>query len=1403
MNPSQTIKSFSLAEHELTAGIHLLEASAGTGKTYSITGLIVRLLTEGKNPPPIGKVLVVTFTNAATAEMKDRIAARLADAAEAYGKVWRAAGDDGSRQVDNELLDKAGVTDELLRALLHRQEKAAEVKTAWQLLMAARANIDTAPISTIHSFCQRTLMANAVQTGSVGGRKVLINLTDIIDMCVRDWVVNARHELNAMEDGLADEVMGLANGAMPSRNNGDPLEKRLASRVKLLLDGGKDGVMVPACNVFSLAESLEPIFEIRRIIDLFNVEGRSILQHGKLDAFESVIRECFSGESSDPKKKGALGAIKLPVGLFDCTMPKYTAARIGDDKSASGWTSYLKMGTCVDEAPVPVTKRYWSLWTNRGIHDVLLPIAQKGARYIDGQGNMASFNEAAIPWLNAWYSSEVVRRLTDLYATHEASLSLNAETLVGANVATLAVRQITEQVRRELDRRFAMPSNSTIHELADALARDSSFANQLRASYPVALIDEFQDTDNAQWALFSHIYVPRESQERGTLFLIGDPKQAIYQFRGANVHTYLAAADTSHQRVTLDTNFRSDEPLIVFMNDAMGREGRDFFGNSGIGYIRINAHHTRRRITRDVEGRRDDVKPVHVMTLRASPGGRMPTGKPELKQVVWPAVVRAVLELKRRNVLLHRDANDPGTPVQWKDIAVLVNSNRDGDTVVRALQRKNIPAMRWSGRSVYESREAKELHALLNAIAIGDARSIRSFAACRLGGAAAADLAQWDDDITVDESTVIDSTNESIALKWVRWFATARRGLGTRALGDVLQSLLRRTNALQRLADYEDGERALANLNQLIELVQDYAGVGAYQRDPLVVRDWLHDRITSAAAHTRDTDDVEQGRLDQELNSVAVLTIHKAKGLQFPIVILPTVDIDEAFYRKNGATMLGDVSDDIKTLLAVKPVTVADWNGDTTVATQPPTVLDHSCWQAAVDDEEARERLRLLYVAITRAERHIILMRSSARRGAWKGSDPITYLDLLLARMPVPDVVALDSDARFAAVDEGIREFDDKGLIEQSEHVVDDRERLDPWKDTASSNGTGLERAPNPTLNIDSRWKIGSYSGLQPAKAHGIHPERSAGETDPATAASWRAGLVGMFGGTRVGSFVHKLYEVTDFQTLRLGHEGYDDAFNALRSRVSAEAVRHGFGPGAVDAEALAHDLVHTLNAPLSAVAPRFCLADLARSDRRDEVDFLFASGSIDDQVDARSVLDIICQPGTAGSNGYSPSDAYLRHIRDRVVEGTRAFHGFLTGSIDLVFRHNDRYWIVDYKTNTLHDRRAPLGDIVDAYSSDRLCQAMEEHHYVMQYHLYTVALHRWLKLRLPGYAADEAAAYGQHFGGVIYPFVRGVIAAHHARQQGLTADPACGLFVDRPDFVTVQRLDALLAGTSSQQECA
>lgn len=1357
MQTPEVLPAFDVRTHPLETGVHLLEASAGTGKTYSITGLILRLLTEGVGGERLllSDILVVTFTRAATAELKERIQSRLATAAHALRtrERWVQEGRQGIAPEES---------DPLLRHLCDTAEQAGDERlTEWrQWLTTARANIDTAPISTIHSFCQRVLTANSFDTGAIGGRSVLLNITDIVTACVRDW--HAR-TIDAVDAALGDdggELLLAAKSALAHHmGNSATLEDLVANRVKTLIDEGPEAPALPDFGPLDVEEKLHAISRLDKALSACLESGVDAESRAAMIAFAAATLCAGNGNIQQNKDfYGGLGVLKLPTG--------------------TGAAEYVDHVIAHLTAPGSLQQRIYRalFWHSEWGTEIQLRDARKG---VGG----SSFSDGV------WHLSPAAQQAWERYSRTPMALAIDAvlranpvdEPLgvfvgLGRQLAVAGVRDACAWARREFDRRMSVPSNATIHELASALNSPAStrLVEDLRTTYKCALIDEFQDTDTAQWSIFSAMYGVQAGEAKGLVFLIGDPKQAIYEFRGANIHAYLAAKaqSTPEFRRTLDTNYRSDGGLVAAMNELMGHGQRDFFGASGISYLHVHASHSSRYIAS--QGQR--LAPVSVTDI-VFPVDAAKEFQKDLSNAMTRVAVAEIRRLQQSGTMLV-DANGSERPVRFGDMAVLCNSNFEADQIFAALMRANIPAMRWSEKSVFDSREARELHELLGALASVERQALRSFAASRLGGATAAELAAWD-----------DVTGRS-GVWWMALFDEARKRVVTRGYASAIGHILRSTDAWMRLSRYEDGERALANTQQLLELIQGAAGVGAQRQDATVVQEWLGSRILAAHKSDSDEEDTAQTRLERDKDSVAVLTIHKSKGLEFPFVFLPflqTSKLVSGKMSKSAPNDLRPLEADEEGWLLSRPVNTTEWTGET-----PAPGFDGLTWERWCHlrtMESTREHLRQLYVAVTRASRQLHLFC----HGIEESKDANSLLHALFYH---GDVAAMLRDPQ-ASASVGARIHG--GLPEwvARDTVLDDGRWPAPEPLPAGTHAA-LKALPRPDVRVDHAWKIGSYSGLSPEHIS-LAPAGSSAGQPAGDAVADRAvldsGLVGFWAGTKAGSFLHRLYELFDFVQADEGAAA-SPASRTLVDLVVDESMRHGFNPRSFDVGRLCEDFVHTLQHPLGGPLQSTCLASITRRDRQDEAPFLFGVAQQAGGVSARRILDILlASEPTLFAPDYR---AALQQMSERTL--TQTFHGLLTGFIDLVFRAEVdgqmRYFILDYKSNRLHDPGASTIDAaMGAYNDAAVVRAMSEHHYFMQYHLYILALHRWLALRIPGYDRSTSHSYQQHLGGAYYLFVRGMALAGHT-----SAPPGAGVFFHRPKFETIHALDLLFEGQLEQE---
>ncbi len=1347
------LPAFDVRIHPLKAGVHLLEASAGTGKTYSITGLILRLLTEGVDGQRLllSDILVVTFTRAATAELKERIQSRLAAAAQSLRdrERWVEAGQHGPPPEE---------PDPLLKHLCDTAQAAGDDRlTEWrQWLTTARANIDTAPISTIHSFCQRVLTANSFDTGAVSGRTILQNIKEIVMTSVRDWHARTINLTESILGDDGDEVMDEVLGALKHHKKNADLEQLVVNRVNALINESPDAPSLPEFTPVNVEQRLRRARQVLERLAACMADGVDEESRSAMVAFAATT---LCGKSGNVQQnKGfyeSLGIEKVP-----------------DGTDAAGYVEHVIAHLA---SPGNLQQRMCRVLFWHGDWGTLIQLSNArkgvgGSRFVDGVLHLTPEASAAWERYAATPFARAIEAILDEYGVDEP---LDLLTELGREIAVAGVYDAHQWTLRELERRMSVPSNATIHELARALNDPSGgrLVDDLRSTYKCALIDEFQDTDTAQWSIFRAMYGVNAGHAAGLVFLIGDPKQAIYEFRGANIHAYLAAKaeSTPEFRRTLDTNYRSDAVLVDAMNELMGHGQRDFFGASGISYLKVAASHSSRCVALGGQ----PLKPLSITEITFPPESEKELRK-ELTAPMIRVAVAKVRELQQSGtVLVNADGSERA--VRFGDMAILCDSNANADRIHAALTRANIPAMRWSETSVFDSREARELYQLLGALATTDREALRSFASSRLGGATAAELVAWDEEA------------ERSGVWWMTLFEKARKRLWTSGYSSAIAHVLQSVDAWMRLTRYEDGERALANTHQLMELIQGAAGVGARQKEPTVVQEWLGGRILTSHKGNSDEEDSAQTRLERDKDSVAVLTIHKSKGLEFPFVFLPFLQtsalVSGTASAKNPLQLRALDAQEQGWMLS-RPVNTVEWEDDAPAAGFEGLTWDR--WNELRTMESTRERLRQLYVAVTRASRQLQIFYAGL-------SDKDKSNTLLHALFYDGDIAELIVDNQASA------RVDDRMHNELSAWVEfrtgHDDGRWPAPEPLPSATSTLLAALPRPDVRVDHAWKIGSYSGLSPAHlslAPVASPAVVSAAVQPEERGVLESGLVGFWAGTKAGSFLHRLYELFDFVLADSAAAPSRDLVDLVRE----ESVRHGFNPRSFDVDRLCDDFVRTLRHPLGGPVGALGLARVQRRDRQDEAKFLLGVTQQAGGVSARRILDILLE------NEPELFTEDYRAALQQMGEGalTRAFHGLLTGFIDLVFRAEVdgqvQYFVLDYKSNRLHDPSATsVGGALASYNNDAVVRAMSEHHYFMQYHLYILALHRWLALRIPGYDRWSAHGYQQHLGGAYYLFIRGMALAGHT-----SAAAGAGVFFHRPKFETIHALDLLFEGHLDQE---
>ncbi len=917
--------------------------------------------------------------------------------------------------------------------------------------------------------------------------------------------------------------------------------------------------------------------------------------------------------------------------------------------------------------------------------------------------------------------------------TDETSAAAAAERVAFAN-----------QARAEVDRRKRagrlFTYDDMLTRLRDALVdpeHGAAAAARLRSRYQIVMVDEFQDTDPVQWEILHRAF-----HGYGTLILIGDPKQAIYAFRGADVFSYLDAVTQADEVKTLGTNWRSDAAVVTALDELMGGAA---LGDEQIVVRPVTADHQERRIRTGTSA----PPPVRLRILpHEVDADRAPSVAVVRPQILDDLIADITARLASGTEV---DLGSGWRPLQPADIAVLVRKNERGEAVRERLVAAGVPAVMHGASSVFTSPIAEDWLTLLVALEQPRQSAVRQAALTCFFGWTFADLARADEDELVELS------------QRVRWWS---RVLANRGVAALLETVTLDTKVPERLLATSGGERRLTDLRHLAQSLHAAMTSGQLGVNALV--EWLRGRMAEARGNL-----MTEGtrRLETDAKAVTILTVHRSKGLEFPVVYLP-----EAWDRfvptkdEGGILRLHEPSP------AGPAQCVLDVGGR-----YSPGRSERFARHRA---EDSGEDLRLFYVAATRAQCQLVTW--------WAPSvnTPSSALQRFLYRSDsgteeLPPAYPLSGDP--------------SALTRLGTHInreqVEVREPVE-WRSQPGSAPTLQVRSFDRTLDLD--WRRTSYSALT-AAVHGIdlsspsvgsEPEptreddESTAETpepsplvepidDSALDQPSPMGELPM--GVEFGTAVHAIFELVD--------PGADDLAAAITTAAGTVLGRSAAGLMTVDQ--LSSALLPTYRTPLGPLAGQRRLCDIPRTDQLSELGFEFglAGGEV---TTAEVTLGLVAPLLRRHVPLDDPLGAYA-DLLDHPALAEQSLRGYLTGSIDAVLRVRDlepSYLVVDYKTNWLGGMDGSVLTLRD-YLPERLAEAMMHAHYPLQALLYSVAVHRMLRWRQPGY--DPAT----HLGGVLYLFVRGMAGPDTPQVAGVP----CGVFSWRPPAALVVELSDLLDG--------
>ena len=1217
--PRETVMSERLNPLTLPLqGSRLIEASAGTGKTWTIAALYLRLvLGHGGAMRALlpGEILVMTFTKAATRELSDRIRQRLVDAAACFRGECAPKADDGF----------------LADLLADFPAGEALQQAAWRLAMAAEA-MDDAAVHTIDAWCQRMLREHAFDSGCLFDEELQANGAAMLAEAARDY--------------WRQQVYPLASPALAVALTVWKDVDALVGSAKSLLEMP----LAPDTGQGSLGERIAAAAGLR-------AQALADLKRGWVEC-AAEMQAWLDGQME--RKDCPFNKVKLKPANY------------------SGWIGQLSAwASDPDSDEIGLTDTAQKRLTPAGLHEAVKPGAQ-----IDIPACFSGFEAlmAALPLLP---------EVGPVLRSHAAVRVAQRLQQLKAQAGTYGFADMLDRLNAALD-----PLNTG----SGGDDRAQRLRQRIVDQYPVALVDEFQDTSPVQLSIFDRLYRISDNAPGHALLLIGDPKQSIYGFRGADIYSYLGARlATQGRHHVLGINHRSTRALVDAVNglfngaEARAGEGAFMFrpahepgtaagaasdDDAGLPFVAVAAKGRDERFV-------SSAGEVPAVTLCLDAELR---SKGDSRELCAALCAERIVTLLNDNEAGFAREGEPMQRLRPANIAVLVRTGTEAAAVRAALRRRGVASVYLSDKdTVFKSDEAQDLLRLLQAVAAPrDVRLARAALATALVGLSLEELLALSTD---DER--FDAQCELLAQLHVTWQAQGILAMVRRALhGFGMPS---------RWLATDDGERRLTNVLHLAELLQPASA--QLDGEQALIR-WMAQQIDAAAAgQSTGTGDEQVLRLESDADLVKVVTVHKSKGLEYPLVFLPFAAHFRAVERKNTAAVL-----------------LPDANGVRQLFLSPTDAQI-----AAADKERQREDLRLLYVALTRARHSLWVGVSTLKVGrslacVWHQS----ALGYLVSGPESKTPEQLGDDVRALATALPGMALSTPGLT--AEAPTPPQTRLRP------------RGAPPPLLpaqsyaaSFDRLWVISSYSALvkDPARsapaASGDLPVRVLRDDEPVEASAgaepvrassqpWHRFPRGAF----AGNFLHDQLEW-------LAGEGFaleDSA--SLQKALSRRCERQGWGHRADDVVAWLARVCAT-----SMPALGCALAGLSRA--LPEMEFWFPS----DGLRARAV-DELCR-------------THVLPGRPRPALPERALRGMLMGFADLMFEHGGRYGVLDYKSNALGARDAD-------YTLAAMEAAMLEHRYDVQAALYLLALHRLLKSRLR--AAYVPAA---HLHGAVYLFLRGV----------------------------------------------
>ena len=1185
--------------------ISLIEASAGTGKTYTIGSLYLRLLLKaGENnfsrPLNVEEILVVTFTEMATEELKKKIRERITDAID---KLTAFA----------ETKDKSSFkNDEFLTALCHD----LDIFEAIHRLKLAEQNMDLAAIYTIHGFCRRMLMQYAFHSGIHFNLELIKDQSDLLVRFANEFWREHFYPLPfEMADFIANEL-----------GSPDYVLSLLKSDLgkNLIVDLENQQALSISITEF-LHQYLGEYFKDIKALKRFWLESA-----GK-------ISELITEELNKDYAKGE---------------PKSLSRRSYNTSRLAKW---------IDQV---------NAWANDPrdyvLNETLISYFTQSALGEKGEEGASPFIAPIFTELedraNALMSPDLLRRVI-LYHYRQG-----------------LQQKLLDYKLNHQEKSF----DDLLRLFCEALQgpQGNELAEMIRFQYPFAMIDEFQDTDSQQYAIFSKIY--RDNPEKNTGFImIGDPKQAIYRFRGADIFTYLKASDEAQSRFELTKNYRSEKHLVDGVNALFD------FPQSPFIYQNINFT--------AVDSRDDHLR--FYLNGKAEPAYRFyltesdKVNKTEMAKICAISIQHWLKSAAENQAVFQNE--DTCKTLQAANIAVLVKNRYEAADVIQELQKLDIASVYLSDQSsVFDSHVAVELLRILKACLNVAERPILNAIATALFGLNAADIHQI-------------QQNEADWQRWADSFAQYQQTWQRQGILVMLHQILLEQGISERLLSQATGERDLTDFLHLAEILQQAATL---HESEAALLSWFEKQIQGEGRQEA------QIRLESERQLVKIVSIHKSKGLEYDLVWLPFLAVPS------------------------KIPTAGDMN------VYYSKERDETLWDMenrnlnALYEETFAEELRLLYVALTRAKYQMAFALPAQFDKKWNA------LHYVLSQGEIGKEIALSAPKDTETL---LQTFKEKM---QDNVEICTKPNLEAFPALSINTKNDELKAAEFTGNIEQDWRITSFTSIEQGHRRQNYFAESAGkkhvvfddtkdydsqnaiEISTALLNENESSILDLPRGKQVGTALHRHFE--------------NCYFSDLANIEEIDKLRQSLQLDETFTEPLQNWLQQISHTPLSNEIG-IALADLANKDCIKEMPFYLA---------IREHFDVEAFNRALKAHHHLPSEPLQ----------FEQIQGMVRGSIDLVFRHNGKYYLVDYKSNF-------LGSTLADYNQEALKKEMLHSHYDWQYLIYTLALHRYLQSVVPDYD------YARDFGGVFYLFLR-----------GMNGEPQSGVFYDRPSVELITELDGV-----------